>query len=322
MATPTGNFAGVATSDIDKDGYAEVLSGCREKQEELFLFSYKNSQWTKAQITAKGQYGGVALADITGDGVLDVLAVKNGSEDPAKVPEIVESVLYNKRARFKAHKRPFTDRACDDLAVSDIDQDGDLDIALATCGEGVKILLNNGNASSFSTLSLLTDTCEDTAIALGDLNADKRLDVVVVNHPGKNPRIFLCSSSGMVFYRTAYVDGLKIPPTIGYKTGIADFNADGHVDLAVGTRTGLKLFLGSGCVGAESTWWRQGPIPQSNETMQVCIGNIDNDDKIDIASSSASGILVLLNSGTGRFTERLYAGLPAKGEYSGCCLVD
>lgn len=130
MATPTGNFAGVAISDIDKDGYLEVLSGCREKKKGLFLFSYKNSQWTKAQISAKGRYGGVELADVA--------------------------------------------------------------------GKGVKILLNNGNASPFTTLSLVTDTYEDTAIALGDPNADKRLDVVVTNHPGKNPRVFLCSALGTV----------------------------------------------------------------------------------------------------------------------------
>jgi hypothetical protein len=166
MSTPLGNFAGVAAGDTDKDGYGEVLSGCREKQQGLFLFSYKNSQWTKVQITAKGQYGGVALADITGDGVLDVLAVKNGSEDQAKGLEIFEYVLENKGTSFKAHRSPFTDRACDDLAVGDIEQDGDLDIALATCGEGVKILVNKGNASSFTTLSLVTDTYEDIAIAL------------------------------------------------------------------------------------------------------------------------------------------------------------
>lgn len=322
MATPTGNFAGVAMGDIDKDGHAEILSGCREEQEGLFLFSYRNSRWTKAQITASGQYGGVALADVTGDGVLDVLAVKNGSEDTGKGLELFESALQNKPATFKALKSPFSDRTCDDLAVGDIELDGDLDIALATGGEGVKILLNNGNASSFTIFSLATGTYEDTAIALGDLNADKRLDVVVTNHPGKNPRVFLCSASGTVAYSTAYVDGLDIPPTIGYKTGIADFDADGDTDLAIGTRTGLKLFLGNGCTGAETTWWRQLSMPQSSETMQVCVGDINKDGKTDIASSSASGILVLLNSGAGKFTGRLDAGLPQRGEYSGCCLFD
>jgi hypothetical protein len=322
MATPTGNFAAVAMGDIDKDGYAEILSGCRDKQQGLFLFSYKNSRWTRKQITAKGQYGGVALADVTGDGVLDVLAVKNGSKDTGKGLEIFASILQNKSAGFKALKSPLSDTTCDDLAVGDIEQDGDLDIALATGGEGVKILLNNGNASSFTILSLATDTYEDTAIALGDLNADKRLDVVVTNHPGKNPRVFLCSSSGAVSYSTAYVDGLNIPPTIGYKTGVADFNADGHADLAIGTRAGLKLFLGSGCVGAESKWWRQVKIAQSSETMQVCIGDINQDGKADIASSSASGILVLLNSGAEKFKRQLDVGLTQKGEYSGCCLFD
>jgi hypothetical protein len=32
--------------------------------------------------------------------------------------------------------------------------------------------------------------------------------------------------------------------------------------------------------------------------------------------------MVLLNRGSGRFSPRLTAGLPTKGEYSGCCLFD
>jgi hypothetical protein len=56
--------------------------------------------------------------------------------------------------------------------------------------------------------------------------------------------------------------------------------------------------------------------------MQVCVGHLNKDGKADIVSSSASGILVLLNNGAGRFTVSPNTGLPQKGEYSGCCLFD
>lgn len=322
LSRPSGHFAAVAMGDIDKDGRAEILSGRREEEHGLFLFSFKNAGWTHQQLTADGDYGGVAIADITGDGLLDVLAVRNDDSRTARGLTIFKTSLSGKSMQFEPMQSPFTQAGCDDLAVADIESDGDLDIALATRGQGVKILLNNGNGTSFDILSLETDTYEETAIALGDLNTDKRLDVVATNHPGKNPRVFLCSASGSTSYSTAFVDGLNIPPTIGYKTAITDFNGDKLPDLAVGTRNGIKFFIGNGCTGPESDWWQPAPIPRSRETMQVCAADLDNDGTTDIVSSSASGILVLQNNGRGEFTRLNAAGLPEKGEYSGCCLFD
>lgn len=322
MGQPSGNYASVAMADIDRDGRAEILSGCREAQEGLYLFSYKNKGWVRTEINPHGQYGGVALADVTGDGTPDVLAARNGHEDRIKGLEFFEAVVQNQTIGFKARKSPYSSRGCDDLTVGDIELDGDLDIALATGGDGVKLLLNNGNAFAFQELTLATDTYEDTAIALADLNRDQRLDVVVTNHPGKNPRVFLCSAQGTVSYSTAYVDGLNIPSTIGYEPAVADFDADGNMDLAIGTNSGLEAFLGNRCQGAESSWWRRMRMPNSSQTMQVCVGDINRDGQADIIASSATGILVLLNSGAGAFSVLADTGLPQKGEYSGCCLCD
>ena len=64
LEASTGNFAAVAAGDIDGDGYAEILSGRRDGQEGLFLFTYNGKTWVQQQVTPSGEYGGVALADI------------------------------------------------------------------------------------------------------------------------------------------------------------------------------------------------------------------------------------------------------------------
>ena len=318
-----GNFAAVAAGDVDKDGYAEILSGRREKQQGLFLFSYDGSQWTRRSVAETGQYGGVALADVTGDGTLDVLAVRNAFEDRTKGLMIFRTKLSDGRPGFTALTSPFTEKACDDLAVGDVEGDGDIDIALATGGAGVKVLLNAGKAASFRTLSLETDTYEDTAVMLDDINADARLDMVVTNHPGKPPRIFLCSRSGTVSYSTRHTEALKITDTIGYKPAAADFDRDGRTDLAVGTQAGLRVFLGNGCTAAQSQWWKEIPLNRPGSgTMQVAAGDIDGDGDVDITTSSTSGILVFLNDGSGALVRSSIDGLPEKGEYSGCCVFD
>lgn len=319
--TVTGKFAAVATGDIDNDGYAEILSGRRDGQEGLFLFTYSGTMWVQQQITPSGEYGGVALADVTGDKVLDILAVKTTGNP--KGLEILRTELAEGTMKFEPIRSPFTQTGCDDLDVGDVESDGDLDIVVSTGGKGVLVLLNEGKASSFTPLQLATETYEDTGIALGDVNHDGRLDVIASNHPGENPHLFLCSSSGEVRYDSGHTEGLVAGPGIGYDIAIADFNADGFNDLAIGSAAGLHVYLGNGCKGPEAGWWRKSPIPaHGRHTMQLSVGDLNRDGKPDLAFASSAGIFVLVNRYPEGFSHRLDAGLPDKGEYSGCCLFD
>ncbi len=321
MGEATANYAGVAMGDIDKDGRAEILAGRRNEQEGLYLFSFSAGKWVRTAIAGSGEYGGVALADITGDGLLDVIAVKTTGR-PAGL-ELFATRLVGGKAQFESLPSPYTETVCDDVAVGDIESDGDLDIAVSTGGNGVQILLNDGNAKSFTKLSLPTNVYEDTGIALGDVNNDKRLDVISNNHPGENPRLFLCSSRGKVSFSSAHREGLS-GAGIGYRIVVDDFNGDRLNDLAIGgTVGGLRLFLGNGCRGAESTWWKENRLADhGSQTMQVSVGDLDLDGKPDLAFSSNRGIIAVLNQGKGVFSPRLKVGLPDSGSYAGCCLFD
>jgi hypothetical protein len=321
LGTPSGYYAGLAMADVNQDGYAELLAGRREEAEGLHLFTYSESKWTQHIITRQGHYGGVALADLTGDKIPDIVAVKNQANKTGL--ELFQSALASGGMQFQPLPSPLTGTPCDDVAVGDIDSDGDLDIAVSTGGKGVKVLLNQGKGLSFRSLTLETDTYEDTGIALGDVNMDGRLDVITSNHPGKNPRLFLCSNAGEVSYSAAHTKGLSINPCIGYRIAIADLNLDGFNEAVVGTEQGLRIFLGNGCRGPEATWWRPlNPLDRGRNTLQVSVGDLNQDDKLDLAFSSDSGIFILLNRGAAGFSQRTTSGLPTKGEYAGCCLHD
>jgi len=321
LRTPTGNFAAVATGDIDNDGYAEILSGRRDGQEGLFLFTYTETMWVQRQITPSGGYGGVALGDVTGDKVLDIMAVK--TQGNPKGLEILRTELAEGKMKFEPIRSPFTKAGCDDLDVGDVESDGDLDIAISTGGKGILVLLNEGKGTSFTPLQLATENYEDTGIALGDVNHDGRLDVIATNHPGENPRLFLCNSSGEVRYDSGHTEGLMVGPGIGYDIAIADFNADGFNDLAIGSAAGLHVYLGNGCKGPDTGWWRKSPVTaRGRDTMQLSVGDLNRDGKPDLAFASGSGIFALVNRYPEGLFHRLNAGLPNKGEYSGCCLFD
>jgi hypothetical protein len=321
MDHSSGKFAGVAMGDVDQDGYAEILVGQRNGQEGLFFFSFKDGKWTRKQITSNGEYGGVALADISGDKILDIIAVK--TKGRPKGLELFQTRLVGREPRFEPMASPFTEAGCDDVAVGDIESDGDLDIAVSTGGKGVQVLLNEGNGMSFEKLHLETNVYEDTGVAMGDVNGDGRLDVISANHPGKALRLFLCNRAGKVNYSSAYTEGLP-GAAIGYRIAVVDLNGDTLADLAVGSsRAGMRLFFGNGCQGPESTWWTEGRIAvRASQTMQVSVGDLNRDDKPDLVFSSQRGVAAVLNRGTGAFSPRLSVGLPEKGNYAGCCLFD
>ena len=104
---------------------------------------------------------------------------------------------------------------------------------------------------------------------------------------------------------------------------VADFNGDRLNDMAVGTASGLRLFLGNGCKGNPRNWWKPGSIPdRGSQVMQVAAGDLNNDGKPDLSFSSHSGVFAFLSQGEKGFSARLSAGLPDRGECSGCCLFD
>jgi hypothetical protein len=315
-----GHFAAIAMADIDGDGRAELLSGRRDGEYGLVLLEERSGKWSMREVTKEGEYGGVAFADLTGDGILDIVAVKAAGD--SRGVEIHASKSSGGKLVLERLPSPYDEAGCDDLAVGDIESDGDVDLAVSTGGQGLKVLLNEGNGREFRTITLETKNYEDTGIGLGDVNGDGRLDVIAGNHPRKNPWLFLATSKGKVGYDSGH-QGCLVAPSIGFEIVFGDFDGDSFQDVAMGTLEGLQLFRGNGCKGAESDWFKKVRVADpGHETMQVATGDIDRDGKPDLAFAAASGIHVVLNRGAAGFSKRVDGGLPQKVALSGCALFD
>jgi len=179
---------------------------------------------------------------------------------------------------------------------------GNIDLAVALSDE-VSILLGNGDGTFQKPLTFPVPS--PLGIAVGDFNEDGNQDLAIVEYGGTGVgylAIFLGDGEG------------HFTPSASYKMGVgtvrvaaADFNKDGHLDLAVANEgfegsgeSMMTLFGdGSGHFSGRKTYKMQ----PDEYPFGIAAGDLNGDGYPDIAVATAEGgsVAVFMNDGTGRF---------------------
>ena len=277
---------GFALGDLDRDGDLDVLSNTG-----IGRFNDGEGAFPDSTVLSDGYFAGdnarhVATADLNGDGYFDLLSTA-GTE-----------YLNNQHGGFTPEPAlgGFDDDTRD-LALGDLDADGDLDLVAPNYArDSVRVLFNDGTGH-FTTRLRVAVGSHPTSISLGDVDNDGDLDFITANAGTGSSTLSVALNNGIGLFTsvqtTAAGSGLL-------RVALGDLDGDHDLDLA--TNNGIVRFNnGSGLFAGSQT------TPSGTD---LALGDLDGDGDLDLLVSSASTAAVRRNDGTGQFggTETLNFG--------------
>ncbi len=322
--TGVGAFA-VATGDLNGDGKLDLV--LLDTSVGLRVL-YNNGNGTFGgpvdHVTSTGPQA-LALGDLNGDHKLDIVTAG---------PNGVSVYINQGSGNFGPPVTYVAGSGSVALALGDLNGDGRLDIAVANGASSadpavgdVGILLNTGGGT-FSVMNYPASP-SPSSIALGDLDADCNLDVVVAGADGLT--VLLGSNS---FRPTTFASG-----TTGGSVAVGDINGDGYLDLVEGAGAGgdaayVLLNYRNGKFTAPVRYSLR-DIPDASGLMNmsgpivVALGDVNGDGNNDLLTVGACcGLGVFSNRGDGTFAAPIeYPMTPAAvalayGDFNGDGLGD
>ncbi len=296
------NPQAVVTGDFNGDGRLDLAVANQSSNTVSIVLGKGDGTFQAAQNSATG-FGprSVAVGDFNGDGKLDLvtadaygMSVLLGNGDGSFKPASNISI---------GSDNPLS------VAVGDFNGDGKLDLGVTSQlyvfdGGGsygdsfhyeghASVLLGNGDGTfaAPSTTVLNSGGTGPGTVALTDVNADGKLDLVTANPVVS---VLLGDGNGHLLAPTYYNAG-------GYSVAAGDVNGDGTIDLvtANGYSNNVSVLLGDGAGGfGAAQSYAAGHYPTG-----VVLADFSHDGHLDIATANylGNGVSVLLGRGNGAF---------------------
>ena len=186
----------VAVGDFNNDKKLDIVVADSGTNSVMTLLRYDPGAFGNKTMYSTGTDSNpmwVAVGDLNNDGCLDFV-VANGDSDNVGVFLGLGNGTFSSQTTYSTGSGSFP--RC--IAVADLNKDSQLDIIVCNfLHDSIGIFLGFGNGTfSDQTTYSTGDNSGPWAIAIGDLNKDDWLDIVVANYYGFNIGIFLTNDNG------------------------------------------------------------------------------------------------------------------------------
>ncbi len=258
---------------------------------------------------------GAAAADLDGDGDLDVAIAAEYAPNRVLINDGSGRLTDESDTRL-----PRTVGDHEDVAIADFDRDGDLDLVFV--GEDDQVSgyhLNDGRGVFADVTERLPTRGTSNAVLAEDVDRDGDADLVIGND-GQD-LLFVNDGAGMFADETA--GRLPVSEDVTQDVAVGDVDGDGDRDLILGNEDGNKALMNDGSGRfTDETESRLPPAEGGEETRNVDLGDVDGDGDLDLYYANVLLFVpdadpqdrLLINDGSGRFTDETVSRLPAEGE--------
>jgi hypothetical protein len=212
---------------------------------------------------------------------------------------------------------PVLDGPSMDVALVDVDGDGDLDAVIAVEYEHNRLLINDGRGvfSDQPVDRLPSELRDSEDVGVDDFDGDGDLDLVFVSEEDQVNELFLNDGRGYFSNASNRVADLW---GLSNAVHVADIDGDGDLDLMVGNETANRVLLNDGHGYFEYADGRIALRPGIEETRETDLADVDCDGDLDVffanvrlaAIDSDPQNRLLINDGSGYFSDETYERLP------------
>ncbi|WP_461159907.1 FG-GAP repeat domain-containing protein [Sphingobium sp. TomMM35A] len=251
LGTKAHDSEHVLSADFNRDGFPDLIFVAEEDHAHQLFLGGPGGVFTEAsdRLPKMSEGNGLAVGDVNGDGLPDI-AIGNSAEDrPGKPRASGQNFLWLNDPKqpgtfidATATHLPAYEDDTQDIALVDVDGDGDLDMVVANESPPNRLLLNGGKGhfrESSKGLQLLTPM-ETREVHVFDANADGRPDILFLNLTSNNkkwdkdPQARLLINKGRGKFRDETKTRLPANRFSSWGGMVMDFNHDGHPDVIVG----------------------------------------------------------------------------------------
>lgn len=229
---------------------------------------------------------GLAMGDLNGDRNLDLVSANNADNDVSIALGDGRGGFTPAPSTFAVGPSPYP------LALGDINNDKRPDIIATASATGplraqqlpasfaLTLLLNDGGGS-FRRVELPVRTGQPWFVAVGDVNGDRKPDLVATHHDQSALTVLLGDGTGR------FAEAGNSPFDFG-RTGLAvvlaDANRDRRLDVLAATGEGVRLMLGDGRGNFKPA--PGSPFLTGKGTWRLAVADIDGDAKPDVVTTN------------------------------------